>query len=47
MRVWTQDELVPLLERSGFELVESKQGVDERIVVYVASRNGDLQPLPR
>jgi len=47
MRVWTQDELVPLLERNGFEHVERRPGVDERIVVYVASRHGDLQPLPR
>jgi len=47
MRVWTRDELLPLLERSGFENVEVKPGVDERIVVYVASRHGDLQPLPR
>jgi SAM-dependent methyltransferase len=47
MRMWTQDELVPLLERNGFEHVEVKPGVDERIVVYVASRNRDLQPLPR
>ena len=47
MRVWTRDELLQLLERSGFEHVEVKPGVDERIVVYVASRHGDLQPLPR
>jgi SAM-dependent methyltransferase len=47
MRQWYRDELVPLLERNGFEQVEVKPGVDERIAVYVASRNGDLQPLPR
>jgi hypothetical protein len=47
MRQWYRDELVPLLERTGFELVEIGPGVDERIVVYVASRDGDLQPLPR
>ena len=47
MRCWTQDELVPLLERSGFTVHEVKPGVDENLVVYVASRDGDLQPLPR
>ena len=47
MRQWYRDELVPLLEQNGFEHVEAGPGVDERIVVYVASRNGDLQPLPR
>ena len=47
MRLWTREELLPLLERHGFEHVEVKPGVDERIVVYVASRNGDLQSLPR
>jgi SAM-dependent methyltransferase len=46
MRVWTREELLPLLERNGFEHVEVKPGVEERIVVYVASRDGDLQPLP-
>jgi SAM-dependent methyltransferase len=47
MRFWTQEELVPLLDRSGFTVHEVKPGVDENIVVYVASRDGDLQPLPR
>jgi SAM-dependent methyltransferase len=47
MRWWYRDELVPLLERSGFVEVEVKPGVDETIVVYIASRNGDLQPLHR
>ena len=47
MRVWTQDDLLPLLGRNGFEHVEVMPGVDERIVVYVASRHGDLQPVPR
>ena len=47
MRQWTRDELVPLLERSGFAHVEVKPGVDERFAVYVASRDGDLQPLQR
>ena len=36
-----------LLERSGFTVHEVKPGVDENLVVYVASRDGDLQPLPR
>jgi hypothetical protein len=47
MRWWYRDEIVPLLVRSGFDRVEVKPGVEERIVVYVASRHGDLQPLPR
>jgi SAM-dependent methyltransferase len=47
MRQWYGDELVPLLERAGFTHVEVKPGVDENIVVYVASRDGDLQPLHR
>jgi len=47
MRQWDREELVPLLERHCFEHIEVKPGVEERIVVYVASRNGDLQPLPR
>jgi SAM-dependent methyltransferase len=47
MRFWYRDELVPLLERSGFTVHEVQPGVDENLVVYVASRDGDLQPLPR
>lgn len=47
MRLWTRAELLELLERNGFERVGVKPGVDEGIAVYVASRNGDLQPLPR
>jgi hypothetical protein len=47
MRMWTREELLSLLERHGFEHVEVKPGVDERIAVYVASRDGDLQRLPR
>jgi SAM-dependent methyltransferase len=47
MRWWYRDELVPLLERAGFERIDVSVGVEERIVVYVASRHGDLQPLPR
>jgi SAM-dependent methyltransferase len=47
MRQWYRDELVPLLERSGFARVDVLPGVDETIVVYVASRDGDLQPVQR
>jgi hypothetical protein len=47
MRWWNRDELVPLLERNGFANVTVLPGVEERIVVYVASQDGDLQPLPR
>ena len=47
MRQWTRDELVPLLERNGLHVRDVHDGVDEHIVVYVASRDGDLQPLPR
>jgi SAM-dependent methyltransferase len=47
MRQWYRDELLALFERSGFPQVEVMPGVDENIVVYVASRDGDLQPLPR
>jgi hypothetical protein len=47
MRQWYRDEVVLLLERNGFEHIDVKPGMDERIVVYVASRDGDLQPLPR
>ena len=46
MRCWTRDELLPLLERSGFANITVMSGVEERIAVYVASRDGDLQPLP-
>jgi SAM-dependent methyltransferase len=38
MRQWYRDELVPLLERTGFANVDVKPGVEETIVVYVASR---------
>lgn len=47
MRCWERDELLALFERSGFPRVDVLPGVDENIVVYVASRDGDLQPLPR
>src|SRR3954451_1851249 len=47
MRQWTRDELVALLQASGFVQVDVHQGVDERTSVYVASRDGDLQPLSR
>ena len=47
MRLWPREELLALLERSGFGPVEVMPGVDERLFAYVASRDGDLQPLPR
>jgi hypothetical protein len=47
MRFWYRDELVPLLARCGFDVRDVHDGVDENTVVYVASRDGDLQPLPR
>jgi hypothetical protein len=47
MRCWSREELVPLFERAGFATVDVLPGVDEDVVVYVASRHGDLQPLPR
>lgn len=47
MRQWTREELPAVFEASGFVQVEVHDGVDENIVVYVASRNGDLQPVPR
>jgi SAM-dependent methyltransferase len=47
LRQWYRDELVPLLHDAGFAHVDVKDGVDETIVVYVASKDGDLQPLPR
>jgi SAM-dependent methyltransferase len=46
VRQWYRDELVPLLERNGFDRVEVKQGVDEEIVVYVASRTGQGEGEP-
>ena len=45
MRQWYAPELAPLFERSGFVDVRVRPGVDETIVAYVASRDGDLQPL--
>jgi SAM-dependent methyltransferase len=47
MRQWTREELLALLQASGFVQVDVRPGVDENFAVYVASRNGDLQPLPR
>jgi len=41
MRQWYREELVPVLERTGFAAIEVKAGVDERTLVYVASRHGD------
>jgi SAM-dependent methyltransferase len=46
MRQWYSGEIVRLLEGAGFGRVEIRPGVDETFVVYVASRDGDLQPLP-
>jgi SAM-dependent methyltransferase len=47
MRQWYAGELAALLDRTGFVDVRLRPGVDETIVVYVASRDGDLQPLHR
>jgi SAM-dependent methyltransferase len=47
MRQWFRAELVALLERTGFASVEVLPGIDENTFVYVASRDGDLQPLQR
>ena len=47
MRQWYAPELVRLFERSGFVDVRVRPGGDEGIVAYVASRDGDLQPLHR
>jgi hypothetical protein len=47
MRRWTRDEIVTALHDAGFGRVDVEQGVDEDVLVYVASRDGDLQPLPR
>lgn len=38
MRQWSRDELLPLLERSGFRDVTVQPGVDDSIAVYVATR---------
>ena len=45
MRQWSRDELLALLERSGFTSIEVRPGVDETFAVYVASDHGDLQPV--
>jgi SAM-dependent methyltransferase len=47
MRRWTRDEIVAALHGAGFATVDVLPGVDEDVLVYVASRDGDLQPLPR
>jgi len=47
MRQWYAPELVALFDRTGFVDVRVRPGVDETIVAYVASRDGDLQPLHR
>jgi SAM-dependent methyltransferase len=38
MRQWYRDELEPLLHRAGFADVDVRPGVEEEIVVYVATR---------
>lgn len=47
MRQWTRGELLALMQASGFVQVDVHQGVAENFAVYVASKDGDLQPLPR
>ena len=47
MRRWTREEIVAALDDTGFATVDVHPGVDEDVLVYVASRDGDLQPLPR
>ena len=47
MRQWYRDELVPLLERTGFATVDVKAGADKHTLVYVASRHGDRQAFAR
>ena len=38
MRFWYREELVPLLEQSGFAAVRVLAGIDEHTLVYVATR---------
>ena len=45
MRTWYRDELVPLLQAAGFGTVEVLSGIDESTFVYVASLDGDPQPV--
>ncbi len=45
MRQWYRDELVPLLHAAGFGTVDVLARIDENTYVYVASRQGDLQPV--
>ena len=47
MRQWTREELLSLLGRGGFVEVRVLPGVEERITVYVASRDGGLRPPAR
>jgi SAM-dependent methyltransferase len=47
MRQWYRDELMALLQRTGFASVEVLPGIDENTFVYVASRDGGLQHLRR
>ena len=47
MRQWRREELLTLLQASGFVQVDVQPGVDETFAVYVASKDGDLQPVQR
>lgn len=47
MRQWYRDELVPLLERTGFATVDVMAGVDEHTLVYVATRDEGSEARPR
>lgn len=38
MRFWYRDELVPLLEETGFAAIHVLRGIDEHTLVYIASR---------
>jgi SAM-dependent methyltransferase len=38
MRFWYRDELVPLLEETGFVDIRVLRGIDEQTLVYIASR---------
>jgi SAM-dependent methyltransferase len=47
MRQWYAPQIAALLESAGFADVRVRAGVDEGIAVYVASKDGNLQPVPR
>jgi len=40
MRFWYRDELVPLLEETGFVALRVLPGIDEHTLVYLATRDG-------